>query len=312
MALGRERADLESVVGGLSSATREIGDLTELADLAETEKDAPTLDEVAGDIRALERRIATLEFQRVFGGRHDGGDAVVEIQAGAGGTEAQEWAQMLLRMYLRWGLKRGFATDVLAVSPGGVAGIKSAEVQFGGDHAYGWLRTESGVHRLVRKSPFDSTDRRQSSFASVLVAPIVDETDEVSIDPNDVREDTYRASGPGGQHVNRRDSAVRLTHLPTGTVAQCQSERSQHQNRKIAQDRLRAKMAAIEERRRHADERAVAKSQPDINRGNQIRSYVLDQSRVRDIRTNMERRDPETVLDGDLDSFMEANLRASA
>ena len=246
----------------------------------------------------------------MFQGEQDEADAFLDIQAGSGGTEAQDWAEMLLRMYLRWGEKRGFATALAEVSPGDVAGIKSATVQFGGDYAYGWLRTETGVHRLVRKSPFDSGNRRHTSFASVFVSAQIDDGIVIDIDPADVRVDTYRASGAGGQHVNRTDSAVRLTHNPTGIVVQCQSERSQHQNRDQAYKQLRAKLYEFELQKRRQQQQAVEDAKADIGWGSQIRSYVLDQSRVKDLRTHVERFDPGNVLDGDLDEFMAANLKA--
>ena len=246
----------------------------------------------------------------MFQGEQDAANAFLEIQAGSGGTEAQDWAEMLLRMYLRWGEKRGFATQLIEVSAGDVAGIKSAAVEFAGDYAFGWLRTETGVHRLVRKSPFDAGKRRHTSFASVFVSPEIDDDIEIEIDPADVRTDTYRASGAGGQHVNKTDSAVRLTHLPTGVVIQCQSERSQHQNRDRAYKQLRAKLFELALRQRQEEQQAIEDSKADIGWGSQIRSYVLDQARVKDLRTNVERHDPGNVLDGDLDDFMAANLKA--
>jgi peptide chain release factor 2 len=246
----------------------------------------------------------------MFQGEADAANAYVDIQAGSGGTEAQDWAEMLLRMYLRWCEKRGFGAEIVELSPGDVAGVKSATVEITGDHAFGWLRTESGVHRLVRKSPFDSGNRRHTSFASVFVSPEIEDDIEIEIDPSDVRTDTYRASGAGGQHVNRTDSAVRLTHEPSGVVVQCQSERSQHQNRDRAWKQLRAKLYEIEMQKRRADAQAVEDAKADIGWGSQIRSYVLDQSRIKDLRTNIERSDPGVVLDGDLDEFIEASLKA--
>ena len=309
-ALGRERAALETVVQGLDAVGAALDDLGELAELAAAENDAATLDEVAAELDAVDERLAAVEFHRMFDGEQDAANAFVEIQAGSGGTEAQDWAEMLLRMYLRWGEKRGFATEITELSPGDVAGIKSAAVQFGGDHAYGWLRTETGVHRLVRKSPFDSGNRRHTSFASVFVSAEIDDDIVIDIDPADVRTDTYRASGAGGQHVNRTDSAVRLTHFPTGVVVQCQSERSQHQNRDRAYKQLRAKLYELEVQKRRDEQQAIEDSKADIGWGSQIRSYVLDQSRVKDLRTNIERHDPDNVLDGDLGPFMEASLKA--
>lgn len=309
-ALGRERAELEAVVNGLERAGEELNDLTELASLAIAEADGAALNDIADDLESLAERLAKVEFQRMFQGEHDRADAFLEIQAGSGGTEAQDWAEMLLRMYLRWGEKRGFATELVEVSPGEVAGLKSAVVQFGGDYVYGWLRTETGVHRLVRKSPFDSGNRRHTSFASVFVSAELDDDIVIDIDPSQVRVDTYRASGAGGQHVNRTDSAVRLTHLPTNVVVQCQSERSQHQNRDRAFKQLRAKLYELEAQKRREERQAIEDSKADIGWGSQIRSYVLDQSRVKDLRTGIERHDTGNVLDGDVDDFMEASLKA--
>jgi peptide chain release factor 2 len=246
----------------------------------------------------------------MFTGELDAANSFVEVQAGSGGTEAQDWAEMLLRMYLRWAEKRGFGADIIELSPGEVAGIKSATLQVQGDHAYGWLRTETGIHRLVRKSPFDSGNRRHTSFASVFISPEIDDTIEIEINPADVRVDTYRASGAGGQHVNRTDSAVRLTHMPTNVVVQCQSERSQHQNKDKAYKQLRAKLYELEMQKRRAEQQELEDSKADIGWGSQIRSYVLDQSRVKDLRTQVERSDPGSVLDGDLDDFIEASLKA--
>ena len=309
-ALGRERAALEGVVHGLDDVAQALDDLAELTDMAAAENDGEALDDIAAELETVDQRLAAVEFRRMFQGEQDGANAFLEIQAGSGGTEAQDWAEMLLRMYLRWGEKRGFATEITELSPGEVAGVKSAAVQFGGDLAYGWLRTETGVHRLVRKSPFDSGNRRHTSFASVFVSAEIDDDIVIDIDPADVRTDTYRASGAGGQHVNRTDSAVRLTHLATGVVVQCQSERSQHQNRDRAYKQLRAKLYELELQKRREERQAIEDSKADIGWGSQIRSYVLDQSRVKDLRTNVERHDPDNVLDGDLDDFMEASLKA--
>lgn len=309
-ALGRERAELETVVNGLERAGEELNELTELTSLAIEEADGAALNDIADDLESLAERLAKVEFQRMFQGEHDRANAFLEIQAGSGGTEAQDWAEMLLRMYLRWGEKRGFATELVEVSPGEVAGLKSAVVQFGGDYVYGWLRTETGVHRLVRKSPFDSGNRRHTSFASVFVSAELDDDIVIDIDPSQVRVDTYRASGAGGQHVNRTDSAVRLTHLPTNVVVQCQSERSQHQNRDRAFKQLRAKLYELEAQKRREERQAIEDSKADIGWGSQIRSYVLDQSRVKDLRTGVERHDTGNVLDGDVDDFMEASLKA--
>ena len=309
-ALGRERAGLEVVVKTLGDLETNLEEFGELAELAADENDTDSLDEVASALEGLEEELAALEFRRMFQGELDGNNAYVDIQAGSGGTEAQDWADMLLRMYLRWAEKRGFNAQVIEVSEGEVAGIKSATVQIGGEYAYGWLRTETGVHRLVRKSPFDSGNRRHTSFASVFVSAEIDDDIEIEINPADVRTDTYRASGAGGQHVNTTDSAVRLTHLPTNTVVQCQSERSQHQNRDKAWKQLRAKLYELEIQARTADQRALEDSKADIGWGSQIRSYVLDQSRIKDLRTGVERTDTGTVLDGDLDTFVEASLKA--
>ncbi len=307
-ALSREQKSLERTTSTLEELETSLGDHEELAELAAEEGDADTLDDIDQDLETLEEKLAALEFQRMFQGEMDGANAFVEIQAGSGGTEAQDWAEMLLRMYLRWVEKRGFGGDIVELSAGDVAGIKSATVQVSGEYAYGWLRTETGVHRLVRKSPFDSGNRRHTSFASVFISPEID--DDIEIDPSDVRVDTYRASGAGGQHVNRTDSAVRLTHNPSGVVVQCQSERSQHQNKDKAFKQLRAKLYELEMQKRRAEQQAVEDSKADIGWGNQIRSYVLDQSRVKDLRTNVERCDPNNVLDGDIDGFIEASLKA--
>jgi peptide chain release factor 2 len=309
-ALGRERASLEQVVSGLARIESMLADQHELAELAADESDAETLEAVAADLGRVESELAALEFRRMFSGEMDAANAFLEIQAGSGGTEAQDWAEMLLRMYLRWGEQHGFETEIIELSAGEVAGIKSATVQFAGDHAYGWLRTETGVHRLVRKSPFDSGNRRHTSFASVFVAPEVDDDIDIEVNPADVRVDTYRASGAGGQHVNRTDSAVRLTHLPTGIVVQCQSDRSQHKNKDKAFQQLRAKLYELEMHKRRAEQQKLEDSKADIGWGSQIRSYVLDQSRIKDLRTDIERSDPNNVLDGDIDEFIEASLKA--
>ena len=282
----------------------------ELLELAAAEDDSATLDEVAGELDAVESQLGDLEFRRMFSGELDPNNAFVEITAGSGGTEAQDWAEMLLRMYLRWAEKRGFKTEIIELSAGEVAGIKGATIAVEGEYAYGWLRTETGVHRLVRKSPFDSGNRRHTSFASVFVSAEIDEEIEIEINPSDVRIDTYRASGAGGQHVNKTDSAIRMTHLPTNTVVQCQSERSQHQNRDKAWKQLRAKLYELEMQKRKAAQQTVEDGKADIGWGSQIRSYVLDQSRIKDLRTNVERTDPNQVLDGDLDDFIEASLKA--
>ena len=308
--LGKERASLEQVVSLLSTLGNSLNDFGELAEMASDEGDQGALDEVFSELQGLEGQLATLEFRRMFQGELDAANCYLEIQAGSGGTEAQDWAEMLLRMYLRWAEQRGYSVAVTEVSEGEVAGIKSATVVISGDYAYGWLRTETGVHRLVRKSPFDSGNRRHTSFASVFVSAEIDDNIDIEINPADVRVDTYRASGAGGQHVNRTDSAVRLTHLPTNTVVQCQSERSQHQNKDNAYKQLRAKLYELEWQQRRSEQQAIEDAKADIGWGSQIRSYVLDQSRVKDLRTEIERADPNKVLDGDLDPFMEACLKA--
>ena len=287
-----------------------IEDAQGLFEMAREEEDADTLTAVDGDLDKLETQLEELEFHRMFSGEMDAANAFLDIQAGSGGTEAQDWAEMLLRMYLRWGEEHGFGTEIVEVSAGEVAGIKSATVRFEGEYAFGWLRTETGVHRLVRKSPFDSGNRRHTSFASVFVSPEIDDDITIEINPADLRVDTYRASGAGGQHVNKTDSAVRLTHLPTGTVVQCQSERSQHKNRDHAMKQLRAKLYELELQQRDAERQALEDSKADIGWGSQIRSYVLDQSRIKDLRTGVERTDTQRVLDGDLDEFMQASLKA--
>jgi peptide chain release factor 2 len=282
----------------------------ELAELAADDSDRDALNDVDAELDVLEAELSALEFRRMFQGQSDEAGAYLEIQAGSGGTEAQDWAEMLLRMYLRWCEKRGFVAEITELSPGDIAGVKSATLEVSGDHAFGWLRTETGVHRLVRKSPFDSGNRRHTSFASVFVSPQIEDDIEIEINPSDVRTDTYRASGAGGQHVNRTDSAVRLTHLPTNVVVQCQSERSQHQNRDRAWKQLRAKLFELETLKRKSEMQAIEDAKADIGWGSQIRSYVLDQSRIKDLRTNVERSDPGNVLDGDLDDFIEASLKA--
>jgi len=309
-ALNRERAELEAILKVLARVHHSLGDLGELAEMAAAENDQAALADVDEELDGVQQQLELLEFRRMFRGEMDSANAFMEIQSGSGGTEAQDWAEMLLRMYLRWGEKHGFECEIIELSPGEIAGIKGATVQISGDHAFGWLRTETGVHRLVRKSPFDSGNRRHTSFASVFVAPEIDDDIEIDINPADVRVDTYRASGAGGQHVNRTDSAVRLTHIPTNTVVQCQSERSQHQNKDKAYKQLRAKLYELEVLKRNAEQQLIEDSKADIGWGSQIRSYVLDQSRVKDLRTDIERSDPANVLDGDLDDFIEASLKA--
>lgn len=287
-----------------------MNDAEELLELAVDEHDEATVDTVAADLERLEKQVAELEFRRMFSGEMDPNNAFLDIQAGSGGTEAQDWAEMLERMYLRWGERRGFKTELIEESPGDVAGIKSATIRFEGEYAYGWLRTETGVHRLVRKSPFDSGNRRHTSFASVFVSPEVDDTIDIEINPADLRTDVYRASGAGGQHVNRTESAVRITHIPSGIVVQCQTERSQHANRDRCMKQLRAKLYEMEMLKRNAEKQKLEESKSDIGWGSQIRSYVLDQSRIKDLRTGVETGNPQAVLDGDLDMFIEASLKS--
>ena len=277
--------------------------------MAEAEDDSDTVEAVQADLEGFEQRVAELEFRRMFAGEMDENNAFLDIQAGSGGTEAQDWAEMLLRMYLRWGERRGFKTDLIEVSAGDVAGIKSATVKFEGPYAFGWLRTETGVHRLVRKSPFDSGNRRHTSFSAVFVSPEVDDDIDIEINPADLRIDVYRASGAGGQHVNRTESAVRITHLPTGIVTQCQNDRSQHKNKDTAMKQLKAKLYELEVQKRNAEAQAMEDSKSDIGWGSQIRSYVLDQSRIKDLRTGVEVGNTQAVLDGDLDGFIEASLK---
>jgi len=308
--LGRERRELEKVVFTLQLLEKALFETQELFALAMEEQDPEMLRGILVEVQTLTEMVERLEFQRMFPGKMDFNSAFLDIQSGSGGTEAQDWAEMLLRMYLRWGERRGFNTTLLEVSAGEVAGIKSATIKFEGEYAYGWLRTETGVHRLVRKSPFDSGNRRHTSFASVFVYPEVDDDIEVEINPADLRIDTYRASGAGGQHVNRTDSAIRITHLPTNIVVQCQSDRSQHKNRSYAMKQLKAKLYELERQKRLADKQALEENKADIGWGSQIRSYVLDQSRVKDLRTNVETTDTSSVLDGHIDLFIVESLKA--
>ena len=307
-ALGRERAALDKTVTGIRQLTEGLAAAGELLDLAEAEQDEDTALAVVDDVERFARGVDQLEFQRMFSGKMDSHPAFVDIQAGAGGTEAQDWAEMLLRMYLRWAESRGWKTELLEVSGGEVAGIKSATFRVEGDHAYGWLKTEIGVHRLVRKSPFDSDNRRHTSFTSVFVSPEVDDDIDIDINPADLKTDVYRSSGAGGQHVNKTESAVRITHVPTGVVVACQTERSQHANRDRAMKMLAAKLYELEVQKRNAVKDALEATKADIGWGSQIRNYVLDQSRIKDLRTGVERSDTQKVLDGDIDEFLEASL----
>ncbi len=285
-------------------------DARDLLTMAAAEDDEATVAEINVEIAGLVTLLEQLEFRRMFAGDMDANNAYLDIQAGSGGTEAQDWAEMLLRMYLRWGEQKGFHTELIEASGGEVAGIKSATIKFEGEYAFGWLRTETGVHRLVRKSPFDSGNRRHTSFASVFVSPEIDDNIEIDINPADLRTDTYRASGAGGQHVNKTDSAVRITHNPTGTVVQCQTERSQHQNRDNAMKMLRAKLYELEVHKRNAEKQIMEDNKADIGWGSQIRSYVLDDSRIKDLRTGVETSNTQAVLDGDIDRFIEASLKS--
>ncbi|MDH5545318.1 MAG: peptide chain release factor 2 [Gammaproteobacteria bacterium] len=308
--LGRERATLEQIVGVLRKMGEQLADAAELVEMAAAENDEDTINSIVADLDDQEKAIAQLEFRRMFSGEMDPNNAFLDIQAGSGGTEAQDWAEMLLRMYLRWGEDKGFKTELIECSAGEVAGIKSATIYFEGEYAFGWLRTETGVHRLVRKSPFDSGNRRHTSFSSVFVSPEVDDDIEIEINPADLRIDTYRASGAGGQHVNRTDSAVRITHEPTGIVVQCQNDRSQHKNKDNAMKQLKAKLYEFEMQKRNAEKQNLEDSKSDIGWGSQIRSYVLDQSRIKDLRTGVETGNTQAVLDGDLDQFIEASLKS--
>jgi peptide chain release factor 2 len=307
--LGRERAKLEQVVSGLDRLTRGLRDSGEILELAAEEGDEHLLKQIEADATALAGEVERLEFQRMFPGKMDSHNAFLDIQAGAGGTEAQDWAAMLLRMYLKWADQHGIATEIIDQSDGEVAGIKGATVSMTGDYAYGWLRTETGVHRLVRKSPFDSGNRRHTSFASVFVSPEVDDDIDIEINPADLRTDVYRSSGAGGQHVNKTESAVRITHIPSGIVAACQSERSQHKNRSTAMKMLKAKLYELEFNKRNAAAKVLEDSKSDVSWGYQIRSYVLDQSRIKDLRTGVEIGNTTAVLDGALDEFMQASLK---
>ena len=308
--LGQERARLEKIVLVLEELVNGLDDASELLEMAVEENDEDSVEAVQADLAELEKKVEELEFRRMFSGEMDACNAFLDIQAGSGGTEAQDWAEMLLRMYLRWAEAHGFNAELIEASAGDVAGIKSATVHITGDYAFGRLRTETGVHRLVRKSPFDSGNRRHTSFAAVFVSPEIDDDIDIDINPADLRIDVYRASGAGGQHVNRTESAVRITHMPTGVVVQCQNDRSQHKNKATAMKQLQAKLYELEMLKRNADQQAVEDAKSDIGWGNQIRSYVLDQSRIKDLRTNVETGNTQAVLDGDIDMFIEASLKS--
>ncbi len=301
---------LDKTVNGIRELSEGLEGSTELLDLVEMEDDQDTANAIVADVERYAKRVEQLEFQRMFSGKMDSHSAFVDIQAGAGGTEAQDWAEILLRMYLRWAESRGWKTELLEVSGGEVAGIKSATFRVEGDYAYGWLKTETGVHRLVRKSPFDSDNRRHTSFTSLFVSPEVDDEIDIDINPADLKTDVYRSSGAGGQHVNKTESAVRITHVPTNTVVACQTGRSQHQNRDTAMKMLKAKLYELEIQKRNVERDALEAGKSDIGWGSQIRNYVLDQSRIKDLRTGVERTDTQKVLDGDLDEFVEASLKS--
>jgi peptide chain release factor 2 len=307
--LGKEKKLIEGVVHTLQKLTDDLAGAIELFELASEEGDEETLLALEGDEKALEAKVADMEFRRMFSNQMDPCSCFIDIQAGAGGTEACDWASMLLRQYLRYCERKGFKAEILEESDGDVAGIKSATIKVDGEYAYGFLRTETGVHRLVRKSPFDSSGGRHTSFASIFVYPEVDDSIEIEVNPADIRTDTYRASGAGGQHINKTDSAVRLTHLPTGIVVQCQNDRSQHRNRAEAMSMLKSRLFEHEMRKRQAEQDKLEASKTDVGWGHQIRSYVLDQSRIKDLRTNVEASNTQKVLDGDLDQFIEASLK---
>lgn len=309
-ALGKERSSLEAVVDTLDQMKQGLEDVSGLLELAVEADDEETFNEAVAELDATEEKLAQLEFRRMFSGEYDSADCYLDIQAGSGGTEAQDWASMLERMYLRWAESRGFKTEIIEESEGEVAGIKSVTIKISGDYAYGWLRTETGVHRLVRKSPFDSGGRRHTSFSSAFVYPEVDDDIDIEINPADLRIDVYRASGAGGQHVNRTESAVRITHIPTGIVTQCQNDRSQHKNKDQAMKQMKAKLYELEMQKKNAEKQAMEDNKSDIGWGSQIRSYVLDDSRIKDLRTGVETRNTQAVLDGSLDQFIEASLKA--
>ncbi|WP_298440581.1 peptide chain release factor 2 [uncultured Ferrimonas sp.] len=308
--LGRERSDLEAVVKTIDDLDQGLEDVAELLELAIEEEDEDSFEEAQSELESLNAALEKLEFRRMFSGPQDACDAYLDLQSGSGGTEAQDWCSILLRMYLRWGEAKGFKAEIIEVSEGDVAGLKSATVRFSGEYAYGWLRTETGVHRLVRKSPFDSGGRRHTSFSSAFIYPEVDDSIDIDINPSDLRIDVYRASGAGGQHVNTTESAVRITHTPTNIVVQCQNERSQHKNKDQAMKQLKAKLFEHEMQKQNAEKQAAEDAKSDIGWGSQIRSYVLDDSRIKDLRTGIENRNTQAVLDGDLDRFIEASLKS--
>ena len=301
---------MEAVVETIDQLDQGVEDVDGLLELAVEEEDQETFDEIEPELAELEAKLEKLEFRRMFAGDHDASDCYIDLQSGSGGTEAQDWTSMMLRMYLRWADSKGFKTEVIEVSDGDVAGLKGATVRISGEYAYGWLRTETGVHRLVRKSPFDSSGRRHTSFASAFIYPEIDDNITIDINPSDLRIDVYRASGAGGQHVNTTESAVRITHVPTNTVVQCQNDRSQHKNKDQAMKQLRAKLFELEIQKQNAEKQASEETKSDIGWGSQIRSYVLDDSRIKDLRTGIENRNTQAVLDGDLDKFIEASLKS--
>ncbi|WP_286235884.1 peptide chain release factor 2 [Thalassotalea sediminis] len=309
-ALGKERASLEAVVETIKVLTAGCEDIEGLVELAVEEEDQETFDDAEKEVASLIENLEKLEFRRMFSGEQDSADCYLDIQSGSGGTEAQDWAEMLMRMYLRWGEAHGFKTEVIEVTDGDVAGIKGCTIKYSGDYAFGWLRTETGVHRLVRKSPFDSSGRRHTSFASAFIYPEIDDNIEIDINPADLRVDTFRASGAGGQHVNKTDSAIRITHIPSGAVVACQSDRSQHKNRATAMKLLKAKLYEMEIKKQNESKQELEEGKSDIGWGSQIRSYVLDDSRIKDLRTGVENRNTQAVLDGDLDKFIEASLKS--
>jgi len=309
-ALGKERVSLEQVVDTIKNLEQGLEDVEGLLELAVEAEDEETFNEAVAELDELEQQLAKLEFRRMFSGEHDTCDCYVDLQAGSGGTEAQDWTEMLLRMYLRWAESKGFKTELMEVSDGDVAGLKSATIRVSGEYAFGWLRTETGIHRLVRKSPFDSNNRRHTSFAAAFVYPEIDDNIDIEINPADLRIDVYRASGAGGQHVNKTESAVRITHMPSGIVVQCQNDRSQHKNKDQAMKQLKAKLYELELQKKNADKQAMEDNKSDIGWGSQIRSYVLDDARIKDLRTGVESRNTQAVLDGDLDRFIEASLKA--